>query len=70
MINKILGTLITLISIATFIFALLNMAQLAELSWSLIVGSAFFILVGVVVYRKGIGAAVRSYSDATPKDLR
>ena len=70
MINKILGTLIVAASVAVFIFAILNMNELAELSWSLIAGSAFILLVGVVVYRKGIGAAVKAYSDGTPKDLR
>lgn len=70
MINKILGTLIVAASVAVFIFVILNIHQLAELSWSLIAGSVLFILVGAVVYRKGIGAAVKAYSDSTPKDLR
>lgn len=70
MINKILGILIFLVAIAGIVSGILLIPEYGEYGWTMLVTSLFFVLVAVVVYRRGVAGALRSVNDGTPKDLR
>lgn len=68
--NKILGSIVLVIAIIGIIISVLLIPQLGEFGWPMLGGSLFLVLIGVVVYRKGIKGAAGAIYDGTPKTLR
>ncbi|MEI6237609.1 MAG: hypothetical protein WCP03_03355 [Candidatus Saccharibacteria bacterium] len=70
MAKKIIGSIIILIALVGAYISVGLIGENFELGYSLMAGSLFTILVGVVIFRHGIREAVRSYSKGTPRSLR
>lgn len=70
MMNKILGAATLVIAVIGIILGVLLIPQMGEYGWHILLGSIFLILVGIVVFRKGISGVVSSIHDGTPKGLR
>lgn len=68
--NKIFGSIIIILAVIGSALGVFFITTIGYLGWLVLAGSAFLVLVGLVVYRKGVAGVVRSISDGTPKDLR
>ena len=70
MIKKILGVVVILLAIGGIVLSIQIIAKVVEFGWYALFVSLFLVLVGVVIYRKGIAGVISSIDDATPKGMK
>ena len=70
MIKKILGIVVILLAIGGIVLSIQIIAKVVEFGWYALFVSLFLVLVGVVIYRKGITGVISSVDNATPKGMK
>lgn len=70
MINKVIGSLTVLLALAITAYSIQLIITKAENAWPILACSSFAILVGVVIFRRGLGGVIKSVHDSTPPGMR
>ncbi len=72
MINKILGSIIAIISLVGFCYSifLFTSPGSIEIAFSLLAGGFFGMIIGAVVFRHGVRGAFEAYRDGTPDGFK
>jgi hypothetical protein len=70
MINKILGSITVLLALLGIYISIGLFKETPELGGSLLAGSLLAILVGAVIFRRGLHGVVESIHGGTPNSLR
>lgn len=70
MINKVIGSLTILLALGVAVYSVQLIITKAENAWTVLACSLFAILVGVVLFRRGLGGVIKSVHDGTPPGVR